>query len=166
MSADRAQRRRDAVTGALALAVSVVYVMQARGIENSLLSDEVGAGGVPAAVGGLLGVVGAVLLIKGLLKGRSSQVVSTEASPPDAPTDWRVHGMAAGLLLVLAVYVWLLPRLGYVISIVAMVAAVAWLAGSRRWRTIAAMAVITGPLLWLVFDRVLQVRMPAGVFGG
>jgi putative tricarboxylic transport membrane protein len=162
MSGVRGQQRRDAVTGALALAVSVVYVVQARGIENSLLSDEVGAGGVPAAVGALLGVVGAVLLIKALLKGRSSAGTSTE----DPPTDWRVHGMAAGLLAVLAAYVWLLPRLGYVISIVAMVAAVAWLAGSRRWRTIAAMAVVTGPLLWMVFDRVLQVRMPAGIFGG
>jgi putative tricarboxylic transport membrane protein len=162
MSGDRGQLRRDAVTGALALAVSVVYVVQARGIENSLLSDEVGAGGVPAAVGVLLGVVGAVLLFKSLLRGRPSTGIATE----DPPTDWHVHRMAAGLLLVLATYVWLLPRLGYVISIVAMVAAVAWLAGSRRWRTIAAMAVVTGPVLWLVFDRVLQVRMPAGVFGG
>ena len=162
MNESGVQQRRDRITGAIALAVSVVYVMQARGIENSLLSDEVGAGGVPAAVGVLLGVVGAILLVKSMVKVRHPGA----PTGPEPPTDWRAHGMAAALLLVLAVYVWLLPRLGYMASVVAMVGAVAWLAGSRQWRTMAAMAVVTGPLLWLVFDRVLQVRMPAGIFGG
>ena len=161
MSDGRAQMLRDAVTGVIAIAVAVVYVVLARGIENSLLSDEVGAGGVPSAVGALLGIVGAVLLVKAFLKGRAS---ASSVSAPNTP--WRSHAMALGLLLMLAVYVWLLPRMGYMVSIVAMVAGVAWLAGSRQWRTIFAMALVTGPLLWLVFDRVLQVRMPAGIFGG
>lgn len=163
MSDGHQQSLRDGVTGALALAVSIAYVAQARGIENSLLSDEVGAGGVPAAVGTLLGLVGAALLAKGLLARWRGGGETGTVRPP---TAWRPHAAAAALLLVLSVYVWLLPRLGYVASVIALVAAVAWLAGSRQWRTVAAMAVVTGPLLWLVFDRVLQVRMPAGVFGG
>jgi cell division protein FtsW (lipid II flippase) len=150
------------VTGVFALAISIGYVLQARAIENTLLSDEVGAGGVPTAVGVLLGLIGVILLAKSALKSRPQDA---QAAGEDAPR-WRAHAMAIALLLVLAAYAWLLPRLGYVISIVGMVAAVAWLAGSRQWRAIAAMAVVSGPLLWLVFDRVLHVRMPSGILGG
>jgi hypothetical protein len=50
-------------------------------------------------------------------------------------------------------------------SLALMMAMVAWLAGSKQHRTVILMAVIGGPSLWVLFDQVLRVRMPAGIWG-
>ena len=163
MSADTADvraHRRDALTGALVLLFAALYLREAGSIESSLLSDAVGADGVPRAVGGLMALCGLGLLAKGLWLGRG---VAAESG---TPTPWRQHGMALALLILLAVYVALLPWLGYLLSMTGLVAAVAWLAGGRERLPVLLMAAITSPLLWLVFDRVLMVRLPTGVWGG
>jgi hypothetical protein len=72
--------------------------------------------------------------------------------------------MAAGLLAILAVYVVLLPVLGYVVSIGLLIGAVAWFAGARKPVSVMACMVIAGPLLWLMFDWALEIRLPVGLW--
>jgi putative tricarboxylic transport membrane protein len=150
---------RDVLTGVLAVVFGWFYRQQAHSIENSLLSDEVGAGGVPGAIGAFFCLVGLALIVKGLWYVAKTPAVES------TPTDWRKHGMALSLLMVLAFYVLVLPVIGYMLAVALMMAMVAWLAGSKQHRTVILMAVIGGPSLWVLFDQVLRVRMPAGFWG-
>jgi putative tricarboxylic transport membrane protein len=72
--------------------------------------------------------------------------------------------MAVGLLAILAVYVALLPVLGYVPSIGLLIGAVAWFAGARKAVSVVACMVVAGPLLWLMFDWALEIRLPVGLW--
>ncbi len=154
----------DRITGALGALLSVGYVLYARGIEDSLLADGVGANGVPTGVG-------VVLLLASLALFCKSWAVSNSVAEPDAAEEnadedgaKHPHRMALGLLMILTAYVTLLPFLGYVVSIGLLVGSVAWLAGSRQRMTIIACMLIAGPALWLLFDWALEIRMPVGLW--
>ena len=151
------------VTGAGGLLLSVVYILTARGIEDSLLADPVGASGVPVAVGGLMALASAALILKGLIPA-SGPVPAEARKASSGSAGLRPHALAAGLLVILAVYLIALPWLGYVVAIGLMAAAVAWFAGGRDRPVLIGFAVLTGPFLWLVFDLALRVRMPAGIW--
>lgn len=150
---------RDIATGVLAMVFGGLYRQQAHRIENSLLSDAVGAGGVPGAIGGLMLLAGAGLLAKGLWRMWKAPV------PEVGMPNWPTHRMALSLLAVLATYVVALPVLGYLLAMPLLMAGIAWLAGARTHRTVLLVAAVGGPLLWFTFDRVLQVRLPAGLLG-
>lgn len=159
-------RSASLVTGCGGLGLSVVYILAARRIEDSLLADPVGAAGVPVAIGGLMALVSTVLILKGSLAGRgSARRKEAEAAIADeTPASLRPHALAGGLLLILATYLIALPWLGYVVSVGLMAAAVGWFAGGRQAPVLIGFAVVTGPLLWLLFDVALRVRMPPGIW--
>jgi hypothetical protein len=156
------------ITGAIGASLSLAYIFAARGIEDSLLADAVGASGVPVAVGALMAATSFVLLIKGLLSAtnergtdRRLQQVSEEAdATKDSP--WRPHLLATGLIGILAIYLVVLPWLGYIVSVGLLAVAVAWFSGGREVKSLLGFAVLTGPLLWFFFDFALKIRMPAG----
>lgn len=154
----------DRITGALGALLSISYVLYARGIEDSLLADGVGANGVPTGVG-------VALLLASLALFCKSWAVSSNAAEPDADEEnadedgaKHPHRMALGLLVILAAYVALLPFLGYVVSIGLLVGSVAWLAGARKRVSVLACMLIAGPALWLLFDWALEIRMPVGLW--
>jgi putative tricarboxylic transport membrane protein len=155
----------DRITGALGVLLSVSYVLYARGIEDSLLADGVGANGVPTGVG-------VVLLLASLALFCKSWAASSGAAEPDATQENAAeeagakhpHRMALGLLAILAAYVALLPMLGYIASIGLLVGSVAWLAGARKRVSVLACMLIAGPALWLLFDWALEIRMPIGLW--
>lgn len=164
MSAGISDRAANLITGGVGLAFSLVYINFARGIEDSLLADAVGASGVPVSVGALMALASVALLVKGFLPvARPVSKKDEEADGSDVPAS-RPHWLAAGLLLILAVYLLALPWLGYVLSIGLMAAAVGWFAGGRDTKVLLGFAVFTGPILWFLFDFALKVRMPAGIW--
>jgi hypothetical protein len=164
MSGGVSDRAANLITGGVGLAFSLVYINFARGIEDSLLADAVGASGVPVSVGALMALASAALLVKGFLPvARSKSSKEEEADGSDASV-MRPHWLAAGLLLILAVYLLALPWLGYVVSIGLMAAAVGWFAGGRDVKVLLGFTVFTGPILWFLFDFALKVRMPAGIW--
>lgn len=162
---------RDRITGAIGLVLSVAYVSYAKGIEDSLLADAVGASGVPIGVGVMLGLASFALFIKTGLQAApalASSRADAEDEGADAAADapqgsQHPHRMAAYLLVVLASYVALLPLVGYIIDMALLIAAVAWLGGARKVKSIAVCAVLAGPLLWLMFDWALKIRLPKGL---
>ena len=157
MSGGLSDRAAAFITGGVGLVFSGAYVLYARNIEDSLLADSVGASGVPVMVGSLLGLASLGLLLKGAVAPADA------GAADDAPADTRrAHLLAIGLVVILAVYVLLLPLLGYLVAIGLLAGAVALFAGGRNQRAVGGMLLITGPLLWLLFDVALRVRMPAG----
>ena len=164
MSDGVSDRVASAVTGAAGLALSVAYVLKARAIEDSLLADPVGASGVPVAVGSLMALASTALLVKAALtRAEAPAAREADAEPADAqPAAAHPHLLALGLLVLLSLYLLALPWLGYIVSMGLMAAAAAWLAGGRQAKVLLGFAVVTGPLLWLMFDVALRVRLPAG----
>ena len=60
------RRSADAVAALAVLAFAAAYWWAAAAIEDSLLSDAVGAGGVPKAIAGLLGICALLLGFRSL----------------------------------------------------------------------------------------------------
>ena len=165
MSEGLSDRATSCVTGAIGLVASLTYVIAARRIEDSMLADAVGASGVPVAVGVLMAVASIALLIKGLVPLAKAQTVSAPSigDPGEAAEpQMRPHWLALGLLMILLAYLLILPWLGYIVSIGLLSVAVAWFSGGRERKTLLGFVLLTGPLLWLLFDFALKVRMPAG----
>ena len=172
--------QRDRVLALLAAVLAVSYVMAARGIEDSLLSDEVGAGGVPQAVGVLMLVAAVALFGKSFMgTARGETRSAAQADPSEAAAAARAKAptatasdrrrfvtRTAGLVLILVGYTVLLPLAGYMLSISLLVLAAGWLAGAPLRPPLLLAAAIAGPLFWMLFGYLLQVRMPSGSWWG
>lgn len=93
----------------------------------------------------------------------------TWAGRPDAvkpesdESDWTaVIAISVGLLS----QVFLIERLGFVISAAILFFAVAWGFRSRKWLRDAAVAIILSLVTYLVFTRLLNLQLPPGIFKG
>lgn len=148
---------RDRLLGVLTVAFSTSYVLAARSIEDSLLADAVGAGGVPQGVGIAMALAG----IGVFATSWKSAPGAADAVPDELPTAQVVLRTVALVALLLA-YALLLPWIGYVPAIFLLLLASGLLAGAPPGLTLFATAGLGAPLLWLLFDQVLQVRMPPG----
>ena len=151
-------RQRDRLLAVIVAVFAASYIGAARGIEDSMLSDAVGAGGVPQGVGIAMLVAAVALFIKTFI-GRDAPAQSEPAGEvEDSGGLWRT----AGLVLILIGYGLLLPLLGYPLTVSLLVLASGWLAGAAFKLPLWLCAALTGPLLWGLFDQLLQVRMPVG----
>ena len=145
--------QRDGLLGAVVGVFALLYIVSARSIEDSLLADDVGAGGVPQAAGILLLLAALALLVKAWFAHRSQRPVA-EAPAPAAP--WRRVRPSALLVLVLLAYALLLPLLGYIVSVSLLVLAAALLGGARARVPLALCTALSGVALWAVFDLTLK----------
>jgi putative tricarboxylic transport membrane protein len=150
----------DLSLGILALVASAGYLYETAQIPESLLDDAVGARGVPLAFGWTMAVVGALLCLRGLLRRRKTD--DEPSADTDSGTALRPHVQALGLLGLLAAYVAVLPFAGYIPSTALLIAAVAWFAGGERNRNLIVVAIAGAVALWLMFDPMLDVSLPAG----
>jgi hypothetical protein len=155
-------QQTDRLTGALGLLVSSVYVYQAGLIEDSLLADAVGVAGVPIAIGYLMAAASASLFVKSFFQTEAAGEVEVEEIEPGGSEH--PHWKAFGLLALLAIFVAMVPVLGFVIAIGLTVAAVAYFGGARGFKTLLWCAVLTGPALWLSFDYALEIHLPTGMW--
>ena len=152
----------DRISGGLGMLLAASYIATAQSIEDSLLADAVGASGVPTGVGVVL-LIASLFLFAKSFKTKAGMLTETEGETAEGGSE-HPHAMALGLLLILAAYVFLLPILGYVLSVGLLVGAAAWFAGARAYTSLALCAVLAGPLLWFVFDWTLEIRLPVGLW--
>lgn len=150
--------RGDLALGLGAILLATAYLRLADGIPESLLSDAVGAAGLPRAVGWALAGVGVLLCVRSLLR--------PAAVPADEGGGWRAHLRALGLLAILSGYVLLAPWLGYALSTALLLAAAAAYAGARGGRALVLVPVIAALVFWLLFVHAFGIPMPAGVLLG
>ena len=152
----------DRISGGLGVLLAASYIATAQSIEDSLLADAVGASGVPTGVGVVL-LIASLFLFAKSFKTKAGMLTETEGETAEGGSE-HPHAMALGLLLILAAYVFLLPILGYVLSVGLLVGAAAWFAGARRYTSLVLCAVLAGPVLWFVFDWTLEIRLPVGLW--
>lgn len=148
---------QDAVLGLVALAIAGVYYAGATQIPESLLADAVGADGIPRMLGIGMALVGAAMVLRGLLRPAAAKEADDDAVPLR-------HYVRAGVLLaILVLYLVAIPVLGYPISVALLIAAVAWFAGARADATLAVTAVAGAGVFWFMFHWLLGIPMPAGL---
>jgi len=152
---DRRTVLATAAFGALLLVVAVLVIVDA--VRLPATSAAVGPAAVPLPVGVALGVVGALLLVDA--RRKLPRAAAGAAWQPRA--GLRVLGLVAALIG----FALLLPLLGYVVTATALfVAAALLLDAPRDWRVLAwgwALAAV----VFLVFDRLIGLTLPAGPWG-
>jgi putative tricarboxylic transport membrane protein len=154
-SVDRHTVIATAVFGGLLLLAAVLVIVDAARLPAT--SAVVGPAAVPLPVGVVVGVVGALLLVDARRK-----LPQAGAGQPWQPgAGLRVLGLVAALVG----FAVLLPLLGYVVTATGLFVAAALLLGAPRdWRVLAwgwALAAV----VFLVFDRLIGLTLPAGPWG-
>lgn len=144
---------RELATGLLALALAGAYYAAADVLPTSLLSDQVGADGVPKVLALALGLLGVMQVARAVIYGRAAGGTEDGAAR---------HGRALGLFLIGAAYALAAPYLGYLVSTAALLLAVAAYAGQAFSVRLVAISAAGGAGLWLVFAKLLGVSMPSG----
>jgi len=152
-------QRGELALGGAAIMLAAAYLWLAGAIPESLLSDSVGAAGLPRAAGWALAVVGVLLCARSIVRAAPRESES-------AGEGWRPHLRALGLLAILFAYVLVAPWVGYAVATGLLLAAGAAYAGARMARTLVLVPVIAALVFWALFVHVFGIPMPGSVLLG
>lgn len=150
---------RDVVAGLGLLAFAGLYFAATLRIQESSLSDEVGANGMPLLLVGILTVLAVLLAVHGWFAGRATRA----ARKPEAFEGGAPVGRVLGFLGVASLYGPAAYLLGYVGGLALLIAAIAFYEGARPTWTLAAVALGGAAFFWLVFVQLLGVAQPRGI---
>ena len=152
---------RNLAGGLLSLLLGSVYLYFAYGIHRSALADTMGAGGVPRLYGWLLIGLSILLICQALWAYLRSSVKISWGE------EWRGQGMkslkAAGLLCFGIVYLLIVDKLGYLLSISLLLFSVALYRGAPFGLRLVVTSIGGALFIWVIFVLVLGVHMPPGI---
>ena len=148
--------------GLVALGVSAGYLYEASQISQSLLEDAVGARGLPVAVGRVMAVLALIQCGRGIVSRTSAENDAPSPAKDDPGAGARPRWLSLSLLAILCIYVAILPYGGYIASTALLIAAVARVAGTAFNRSFIIIAIVGSAVLWLLFDPLLGIALPAG----
>lgn len=155
--------RSNLITGILLLVFSVIFWFGADAIPKSRLGGSVGADGLPKMLAIALGVLSLGYIAQTLLTARMAGPVIGHSREPKT-VDYNRHLRAIGMIVIGAVYVAIVPYLGYVLSIALLLLSVALYNGKRPSRGLLLFAVLGSIGFYLLFVRLLEVPLPAGLW--
>jgi putative tricarboxylic transport membrane protein len=144
---------RDMICGVAGLAIALAYYALADALPVSLLSDEIGAAGVPKSLAIGLGLC-SILLVGRAAVTRGAAAITFEAS---------THARALGITAIGAAYAALAPLIGYAPAVALLIAGTALYFGTRLNPRLIVVAVLGAALLWALFVRMLGIPMPDGM---
>ncbi|MFT6944870.1 MAG: putative tricarboxylic transport membrane protein [Yoonia sp.] len=148
---------RDFVGGIAAIVIGAVYLSFAYDLRATALDDIVGPGGVPRAYGWVMVLLGACLCV-------ATMVARLRV---DIQAEWKDQGRrivwAAGLLGIGIAYLLIVDTVGYLVSMVMLIAATMLYHGEKISRKVMATSLFGGAMLWALFVFVLDVSMPPGL---
>jgi hypothetical protein len=152
---------RDGIAGLVGLAVSLGLIPFALGLPKMPIVP-VGPGFYPLIVLAFMAATSAVLVVQDV-------IVQRRAAPPSADAaaaPQRAYDLVIAAFAVVGAYVGLLPYLGYRIATVLFVATFQFVldrpATVRQWVILAAVAVATSMITYVLFDQYLSVLLPRG----
>jgi putative tricarboxylic transport membrane protein len=142
-----APRARDRIVGAALLLVSAVVVAASWRLPETAAADAMGPKAYPMALALVLALL-SLALVRGGGKGAGSTLTR----------DMVVKGFLP-ILAMLALYVLLVPVLGFVICTVALLLACFRLKGERNWKVNVAVALGSSLAIWALFAWLLNVQL-------
>lgn len=153
---------RDLTCSAVLLAIAGMYYAFASRISSSALSDEVGADGLPLTYAALLAALGAALGIKTLIAHFTRARVAPGQRKGPAPSH--VLKRAAGTLAIGGLYVAVVNLLGYWLSLLLLLPAMAAYQGEPLGKRLIAVALLGATAFWLIFVWLLDIPLPSPWF--
>lgn len=155
---------RDLGLGLVALAFSVVYLIEASRIRSSALGDSVGAGGVPTILGWVMAVTATVIILHQLWLKRTGKLFPAAVSEA-FETPGRTFAIAAGVVAMASLYIAALRWLGYIPSTALFLAGMLAYQGVGLSRRLVLVPVLGAIALFLLFDTLLGLNLPTGLLG-
>jgi putative tricarboxylic transport membrane protein len=161
-------RNRDLLFGIATLVVAVVYYGLAVGIPQSDLADPVGPQGLPRVYALLLAALSLILIARSLRSGKPASRNAERPNPEPSGSRIPDPGSRAlrviGMLLIGVAYIVVLPWLGYLLSVAALITATVYFqGGSINGRSIL-VALSGAAFFWLLFIWLLRIQYPAGLW--
>lgn len=151
--------KKNLVVGVLALVFAGIYYYLSNDIHRSLLSDQVGADGLPKLYAMILGVLGIALTVKSLAFRTASAAKAEPASETVTPLG---HLRAMGLLGLGVAYLLLISKLGYLVTIFLLLIAVTVYCGAKLNLRLLLINAAGSVVFWLVFAKMFSVSLPSG----
>lgn len=169
---------RDVGIGLLFIVLTVLYWRSANTIPISPLDGIVNAAAMPKALAVAMVSFCVILILRALavewLFVRAARAAAVKAvtgkSMPERPEagekdgTLRDHLRAVGMLGLGLGYLLILPWLGYILSMILLVTAVALFIGSRSIPYTLGVAVATSGVFYLLFVQVLDIPLPPGIW--
>jgi putative tricarboxylic transport membrane protein len=160
----RDEAQRELVLGSATLAIAAAYYVLAIRIPQSDIADVIGAQGLPKTYASLLAGLSIILIVRAVVARRTAAVPDATPATPKPGLQrgvaWRVFGMLMNGVF----YILVVPWLGYILSIAALIAATVYYQGGELNRRAAAIAIGGAVFLWLLFVRLLHIAHPAGIW--
>ena len=151
----------DFAFGIAITALAGSYSYGATKIPTSMLSDSVGAGGLPFELGVFVAGLGVLLAVK------SAIIVFAARRPLDDVDDSiapGAHLKGLALLVIGVAYVLLAPIIGYLFALLALIGSTALLAGARLGWRFFLICLSMAATLTLIFVTVMGTLQPEGWF--
>ncbi|MXQ14359.1 tripartite tricarboxylate transporter TctB family protein [Microvirga makkahensis] len=149
------------ITAILLFIFAVVFWFAADAIPKSQLGGTVGADGLPKLLAIALGVLSAGLIVQSLLAMKAAGP-AVPAEPKRRSGNIARHLWAAGMIAIGAVYLIVVPYLGYMLSVGLLLLTVALYNGKRPSFGLLLFAALGAGFFYLMFVRLLDVPLPAG----
>jgi putative tricarboxylic transport membrane protein len=157
---------RDGIAGLIGLAIALLLLPHAFGLPR-LPIVPIGPGFYPALVLTFMAVTCAMLVLQDAIAQRRAPIAAPQAA---AGEPKRAYGLVAASFVVVAAYIALLPLIGFRIGTVLFVAVFQLVLDRprslRQWVLLAALAVGTSALTYVVFEKYLSVLLPRGTWTG
>ena len=163
-------RNRDLLFGITTLVVAAVYYGFALAIPQSDLADPVGPQGLPKIYALLLAMLSLILIARSLRRPPANLGSSNPESPSTSLGASRIpnpgSGIARviGMLLIGVAYIIVLPWLGYLLSVAALITATIYFQGGVINGRSILVALSGAVCLWLLFIWLLRIQYPAGLW--
>lgn len=158
---------RDGIAGLIGLAVSLTLLPFAFGLPK-LPIVPIGPGFYPTLVLVFMAAMSAVLVIQDVVAQR--QAAAAVAAEPAPAESRRNYGLVLAAFVAVAIYIALLPFLGFRIATALFVASFQFVlerpTTARQWAIQLAIAIGTATVTYLVFERYLSVILPRGTWTG
>ena len=149
--------RRDVAFGSATLALGALYYWLAGSIAVSSLADAIGPQGLPRIYALGLIALSFVLIVS------SARGTSAKLQTPN-PKSQNALPRAAGMLLIGIAYVLVVPYVGYMVSIAAVILATIYYQGGGLTRHAAVVAICGGLFFWLLFVVGMGIAQPPGLW--
>jgi putative tricarboxylic transport membrane protein len=158
--------RRDLIGAGIALALAGAYWIGATHIHKStLIGKGVGADALPKGLAIALAVLAVILVAQTLFQRRKGPLPKDAPPTPEEFAEARhKHLRAAGMFLIGLAFLLIVGYVGYIPAIFAMICVTAVYNGRpMSWR-IAGIAAVLTTVYFVVFDLILHIPMPKGIW--
>jgi hypothetical protein len=147
---------RDFALGSIMLAVAAAYYAAAAALPTSSLDDAIGPQGLPKSYAVVLAALSVVLMF------RAARAATPGSGARPAESQRYALGRVAGMLVIGAVYIAVVPWIGYLPALAALIMATTYYQGGGLNARVGIVAVSGALLFWALFVFVLGIPQPAG----